>query len=382
MSDIIFLAASYGTGHIKVALALQSAISRENPGVETKVIDFIELVDPYLNEISQWVFIKILKYYPSLWGRFFKRTENVDIGSFQHNLFNTLGSSKLVDLLKEENPKVIVCTYPVQVGVLSRLKRLGITDIPIVSVVTDIAVHSFWLHPYVDLYIVANDMAKDILISKGVPTYKIADTGIPIDPKFAEPFHKDSAYGLFGLRKDIPVVSAMMGGYGLESKLIEVIDALSEIDQPFQGIIVTGRNERLKKMLTEKVRGRDNIKVFGYINNIRELIGISDILITKAGAVTISEALAMETPMILYGVIPGHEEENAQFLLKNEAALVSYNKFELEENIKFLFTNKNIVERIKSIERRLKRPGSAIDGARLILNLCGNSKPVLYTNKK
>lgn len=374
MSDIIFLAASYGTGHIKVALALQSAILRENPRLETKVIDFIDLVDPYLNEISQWIFVRILRYYPSLWGRFFKKTENIDIDSFRHNIFNILGSSKLVDLLKEENPKVIVCTYPIQVGVLSRLKRLGVIDIPIVSVVTDIAVHSFWLHPYVDLYIVANDMAKDILISKGVPPYKIADTGIPIEPKFAEPFCRDSAYEIFGLKRDIPVVSAMMGGYGLESKLIDVMNVLSEIDIPIQGIVVTGRNERLKRLLSERFKEKNNIKVFGYVDNNKELIGVSDILITKAGAVTISEALAMETPVILYGVIPGHEEENAQFLLKNNAALIAYDKLELKDKIKYLFTNREVVERIKSIERRLKRPSSAIDGARLILKLYSNFK--------
>lgn len=369
MSDIIFLVASYGTGHIKVALSLQSAILKENPRLETKVIDFIDLVDPYLNEISQWVFIKILKYYPSLWGRFFKKTENIDIDSFRHNLFNILGSSKLVDLLKDENPKVIVCTYPLQVGVLSRLKRLGVIDIPIVSVVTDIAVHSFWLHPYVDLYIVANSMAKDILISKGVPPYKIADIGIPIDPKFAEPVCKDLAYDFFGLKRDTPIVLSMMGGYGLESKLIDVVNVLTEIDMPFQGVVVTGRNERLRKLLTEKVGERNNIEVFGYIDNIRELMSISDILITKAGAVTISEALAMETPMILYGIIPGHEEENAQFLMKNNAALVAYDKSELKEKVKLLLSDKSLLESIKIAERNLKKPNSAIDGARLILEL-------------
>lgn len=377
MSDIIFLVASYGTGHIKVALALQSAVLRKDPRLETKVIDFIDLVDPYLNEISQWVFIKILKYYPSLWGRFFKRTENIDIDSFRHNLFNLLGSSKLVDLLKEEDPRVIVCTYPLQVGVLSRLKRLGIIDVPVVSVVTDIAVHSFWLHPYVDLYIVANSMAKDILVSKGVPSYKIADTGIPIDPKFAEPVCKASSYELFGLKRDIPIVLSMMGGYGLESKLIDVVDVLAEIEMPFQGIVVTGRNEKLRRLLVERFGDRSNIRILGYVDNIRELMGISDILITKAGAVTISEALAMEIPMILYGIIPGHEEENAQFLIENNAALIAYNKLELKEKVELLFTDRCLSEKIRSAERRLKKPNSAVDGARLILELYSRSKNVV-----
>lgn len=369
MCDILFLVASYGTGHIKVALALQSAILTLNPGLNTKIVDFIELIDPYLNEISQWVFMMILKYYPSLWGRFFKKTENISIDSFRHNFLNVLGSEKLVDLLEREKPRVIVCTYPIQVGVLSRLKRLNIIDIPVVSVVTDIAVHSFWLHPYVDLYIAANEMAKEILISKGVPPYKVADTGIPIEPKFAEPFDREKAFDIFGLRKDLPVVSAMMGGYGLESKLMEVAEVLMEIDLPFQGVIVTGRNEKLKKILSEKIRGKDHIKVFGYVEYNIELLGISNVLITKAGAVTISEALAMETPMILYGVIPGHEEENAQFLLRNNSALIAYNPSELREKIELLLTDDKIIEMIKDSARRIKKPDSATEGAKLILNL-------------
>ncbi|MGC8971844.1 MAG: MGDG synthase family glycosyltransferase [bacterium] len=373
MCDILFLVASYGTGHIKVALALQSAILNLNPDLSTKIVDFIELVDPYLNEISQWVFLRILKYYPSLWGRFFRKTENISLDSFGHNFLNVLGSEKLIDLLKKEEPRVIVCTYPIQVGVLSRLKRLGVIDIPVVSVVTDIAVHSFWLHPYVDLYIVANSMAKEILISKGVPSYKIADTGIPIEPKFAEPTDRDKALEIFGFKKNIPIVSSMMGGYGLESKLIDVTDALMMIDLPFQGVIVTGRNEKLRKILLEKVQGRDNIKVFGYIERNKELLAVSDILITKAGAVTISEALATETPMILYGVIPGHEEENAKFLLENNAALIAYNKLELKEKIKILLTDKEMVKRIRDSERKIKKPQSSIEGAKLILNLLNSN---------
>ncbi|MBC7319913.1 hypothetical protein H5T89_04650 [bacterium] len=374
MCDILFLVASYGTGHIKVALALQSAILTLNPNVNTKIVDFIELVDPYLNEISQWVFMMILRYYPSLWGRFFKRTENISMDSFRHNLFNVIGSDKLVDLLKRENPKVIVCTYPLQVGVLSRLKRLNIINTPVVSVVTDIAVHSFWLHPYVDLYIVANEMAREILISKGVPAYKIRDIGIPIEPRFAEPVDRDKAFDILGLKKDIPVVSAMMGGYGLESKLVEVTEVLMGLDLPFQGVIVTGRNEKLRKSLSEKVVEKTNIKVFGYIEYNKELLAVSDVFITKAGAVTISEALAMETPMILYGVIPGHEEENAQFLLNNDVALIAYNTLELSEKIKLLLTDKRLVESIKASARRIKKPNSAIEGAKLILNLfCSNT---------
>ncbi|MCX7796585.1 MAG: glycosyltransferase [bacterium] len=373
MCDILFLVASYGTGHIKVALALQSAILSLNPNISTKIVDFIDLVDPYLNEISQWIFMMILKYYPSLWGRFFKRTENISLDSFRHNFLNIIGSEKLIDLLKKEKPRVIVCTYPIQVGVLSRLKRLGIIDIPVVSVVTDIAVHSFWLHPYVDLYIVANRMAKEILISKGVPAYKVKDTGIPIEPKFAEPVDIDRAFNILELKRDIPVVSAMMGGYGLESKLIEVTDVLLKLDLPFQGVIVTGRNEKLRKSLLEKVKGRNHIRVFGYIEYNKELLAVSNVFITKAGAVTISEALAMETPMILYGVIPGHEEENAQFLLNNNVALIAYNPLELEEKIRLLLTNKNLVEKMKALAKNIKKPDSAIDGAKLILSLLYNN---------
>lgn len=372
MCDILFLVASYGTGHIKVALALQSAILSLNPSVNTKIVDFIELVDPYLNEISQWVFMTILKYYPSLWGRFFKRTENISMDSFRHNFLNIIGSEKLIDLLKKEKPKAIVCTYPIQVGVLSRLKRLGIIDIPVVSVVTDIAVHSFWLHPYVDLYIVANDMAKEILISKGVPAYKVKDIGIPIEPKFAEPVDIDKAFDILGLKKGIPVISAMMGGYGLESKLVEITDVLMRLTFPFQGVIVTGRNEKLRKSLSEKVVGGNHIKVFGYIEHNKELLAVSDVFITKAGAVTISEALAMETPMILYGVIPGHEEENAQFLLNNNVALIAYNPLELEEKIRLLITDKDLSENMKILARKIKKPNSAIEGAKLILNLFCN----------
>jgi processive 1,2-diacylglycerol beta-glucosyltransferase len=376
MCDIIFLVASYGTGHRQVALALQKAIQQIDPSIKTEIVDFLDLVDPYLNEITQWIFIRILKYNPSLWGILFKKTENMDIDSISHNILNLLGSRKLVNFIKEENPKIIVCTYPIQVGVLSRLKRLKLIDNPIVSVVTDIAVHSFWLHPYVDLYIVANDSAKEMLISKGVPPYKIGATGLPIDPSFSEPIDREKCLKIFRLDDNIPIISAMMGGYGLDDKLIQVIEVLMNIDIPFQGVIATGHNRRVRKSLREKVKGRKNIKVFGYIRHARELMAISDILITKAGGITTAEALAMETPMILYGVIPGHEEENARFLINNNAALMARDSKELGINIRSLLLDKNLVEKIKQEEKRLKKPTSSIDGARLILELYDSRKEI------
>jgi processive 1,2-diacylglycerol beta-glucosyltransferase len=376
MCDIIFLIASYGTGHRQVALALQKAIRQLDPSIKTEVVDFLDLVDPYLNELTQWLFIRILKYNPSLWRILFKRTENVDIDSISHNILNLLGSKKLINFVKRENPKVIVCTYPIQVGVLSRLKRLKLIDKPIVSVVTDIAVHSFWLHPYVDLYIVANDYAKEMLISKGVPPYKIGATGLPIDPSFSEPIDRERCLKIFGLDDNIPVISAMMGGYGLDDKLVQVVDVLMNIEIPFQGIVATGHNRKVRKSLREKTRDRGNIKVFGYIHHSRELMAISDVLITKAGGITISEALAMETPMVLYGVIPGHEEENAQFLINNRAALMARDSKELETSIKSLLLDRSLTESIKEEERRLKKPTSGLDGAKLILELYKNRKDI------
>ncbi|MGB9682532.1 MAG: MGDG synthase family glycosyltransferase [bacterium] len=374
MCDIIFLIASYGTGHRQVALALQKAIRQMEPSIKTEVVDFLDLVDPYFNELTQWLFIRILKYNPSLWRILFKRTENVDIDSISHNILNLLGSKKLINFIEKEDPKVIVCTYPIQVGVLSRLKRLKLVDKPIVSVVTDIAVHSFWLHPYVDLYIVANDYAKEMLISKGVPPYKIGATGLPIDPSFSEPIDKDRCLKIFGLDGSVPVVSAMMGGYGLDDKLVQVVDVLMDIDIPFQGIVATGHNRRVRRLLRERTKEKENIKIFGYIHHARELMAISDILITKAGGITISEALAMETPMVLYGVIPGHEEENAQFLINNMAALMARDSSELERNVRALLLDRNLAESIKVEERRLRKPTSSLDGAKLILELYKDRK--------
>ncbi len=357
-----------------MALALQKAIRQMEPSIKTEVVDFLDLVDPYFNELTQWLFIRILKYNPSLWRILFKRTENVDIDSISHNILNLLGSKKLINFIEKEDPKVIVCTYPIQVGVLSRLKRLKLVDKPIVSVVTDIAVHSFWLHPYVDLYIVANDYAKEMLISKGVPPYKIGATGLPIDPSFSEPIDKDRCLKIFGLDGSVPVVSAMMGGYGLDDKLVQVVDVLMDIDIPFQGIVATGHNRRVRRLLRERTKEKENIKIFGYIHHARELMAISDILITKAGGITISEALAMETPMVLYGVIPGHEEENAQFLINNMAALMARDSSELERNVRALLLDRNLAESIKVEERRLRKPTSSLDGAKLILELYKDRK--------
>lgn len=118
---------------------------------------------------------------------------------------------------------------------------------------------------------------------------------------------------------------------------LKVCRILADSEVPVQSLIVCGRDEKLYKSLDGIVAEAKNpIYRFGYVRNVEELMTVSDVIITKAGGLTVSEALTKHLPLLIYKPIPGQEDENAHFVQRIGAGRVMNNEEELEETLKHL----------------------------------------------
>lgn len=328
---ILVFSATFGAGHVRAAEALIEALREENPATEITHLDFGAFINKTFNKVIKSTYIELIKHTPKLWGKFYYRTAKIPPHSVFQRFLNGIGRSELVKFISALQPDLIICTYPTVAGVLSDLKEKRILDIPLVTVVTDYAVHSQWVHEGINLYIVGSQDVLNGLVTRGISADRIRVTGIPVSPRFERKIDRRETAQKLGLNPELLTFLVMGGAYGVLVGAKRVCQYLGNSEVPVQSIAVCGRDEKLYKSLESVVAEAQNpVLRFGFVNNVEELMAASDLIITKAGGLTVSEALTKRLPLIIFKPIPGQEEENAIFLEKIGAGRIANTEEELE----------------------------------------------------
>jgi processive 1,2-diacylglycerol beta-glucosyltransferase len=367
-TDILILSASYGGGHNQVARALTQELQIQAPGIKITTIDFCDLLFPLINRISQFSYTQSIRHFPVGYALYYQATGNISPDSFWQRRLNRMGYSELIMLVNRLEPRVIISTFPLPAGVLSQMKEAGVLNVPVVTVITDMCVHSQWIHPKTDLYLVGSPEVAAGLEKRGVSREKIAITGIPILSVFKKRIDQEKVRREFGLDSQAKVVLFMGGNDGIFGTN-HFSFLLRALPLNVQSVIITGLNQDLYERLQSTSYQKYRVRSFKFVENIADLMKISDLLVTKAGGVTISEAMAVGLPMVIFKPTPGHEEANARFLAKHRAAFVVKRDLGLKKVINRLIVDEDLRQYFGRNCLKIATPDSAENGARLILNL-------------
>jgi processive 1,2-diacylglycerol beta-glucosyltransferase len=264
--------------------------------------------------------------------------------------------------LKQFRPDVVLCTHYFPLETLNHLRRKRGGPRPLaVSVVTDFEAHALWMDACVDLYCVAAEETKARLVARGAVEENVVVTGIPISAKFSARLDAKAVRKTLGLRDDLPVLLVPSGGFGM-GPVGEILAELDKVERPFQNVVVTGRNQELRRELAAQDR-KHPTRVLGFVTNMHELMAVADLIITKPGGLTSSEAMAMGKPLFILNPIPGQEAANSDFLLEHGAAAKVNRVEDLPYRIEQLLGSKKLAEMGRAA-KALGRP----QAAREILN--------------
>lgn len=371
-------AALVGVGQTTGTQITEVASASQRESAEPLPVHYrIEIVDVF-EEYSRFPLREAVKLYgptirynPKLFGEVFHLSNREETVLAVQKMATPLILNGLLRLFNTVQPDVIVSIHPMLNHVTVRaLHELGL-NIPFLTVVTDlISVHYSWFAPGVDGYIVPTEQAKDLYLRRGLESKRLYMLGMPIDPKFSRKVEsKDILIQKFGLKPGLPVVLLVGGGDGAGG-LATAVRAISQARLPVQLLVVTGRNRRLYAHL-QRTRANLHVpaRIFGFVNNMPELMHASDVIITKAGPGTICEALACKLPIILSGYVPGQEEGNVEFVIKNDIGVLAMDPTTLVDALRRLIKpgSPELQRRLKNVER-LSRPNASFDIANRILS--------------
>jgi processive 1,2-diacylglycerol beta-glucosyltransferase len=275
-------------------------------------------------------------------------------------------------------PDVVVCTHAFPCGAMAEYKSLFPDAPPVVAIVTDFAVHGFWIHERVDRYVVATEAMRDAVMARGIAKDAISVSGIPVRREFAQFGESRTALReRLNLPADRRVVLLMGGGLGT-APIEAMISALQPMREPFAAVVLAGRNTRAARRLSEAAERLDfPVRALGFVDNVYDYMHAADVLVTKPGGLTTSEALVAQLPMVLCRPLPGQEERNARVLVESGAAIRARNIEELPGLVEMLLRDRTRRERAIAGARRIGRPNAAAEAASMIAGMVDLRKEVV-----
>ena len=392
IKKVLIMSASTGGGHNRAARAIKEELESrtiDNMSIECEIVDSLKLVNNTMDKVISRGYEKSALYTPKAYGSVYRFSETTiaSKNEFKTNPLTSLIARKFKHLLNESTPDLIIGTHPFPMIALSTLKKNNNihslsrsesfykstkVDIPpMISVLTDYTTHSTWIQNEIDYYIVGHEYVKELLVYEGVDSEKVKAFGIPVEKSFLSHRDRETVLTELGLSPEKLTVLLMGGSFGA-GNIKETLEDLIAIDRDFQILVITGRNEHLKdklsKMLDSTIHNK-NICLLGYTNKMNDILASIDVLISKPGGLTTTEALLNDVPMIVPYFIPGQEEENLDFLTNCGAALRTTKKYSLPVLLKVLIDDPSRLDNLRKNIKSIRKFDSAVNISNLVVDI-------------
>lgn len=355
-TDILILTATFGAGHLLVSKAIKQEIQQLNESLKIDIFDVYEIISPNLCKSMYKGYELLIKNSSDLYNYFYYKRNDIK-NSQTDDMIYTLYLSKFAEFIFERKPKIIISTFPMCSGFVSKFKEKYNQDIALVTCITDVVDSWEWIYPKTDRYFVATSELKDKLVNKGVNKSDIIVTGIPIREGFLQSKCDNNLSKNFGIKPDDIVVLIMGGGMGIipdDRNFYRWLNGYNNV----KTIIITGNNRKLFNKLSQ-YNDLKNIIPMGYVDNIYELMRNSHILISKAGGVTLFEAIASKIPIIAYKPVLGQEIENCKFITSKKIGSVANNidelRLRLYEYLKYNGLRNEVLSNIAEISESIDK---------------------------
>lgn len=365
---VLVLTLSFGSGHVRAARAVARELIRQEPDADVRVCDALEGSRLLFRAFYVWPYWAMLRYAPSLWGRFFSaRVARGDKATAPAWAFSR-GCAHVFKLIEEFRPVTIVACEVAACELAALAKREGLTGARLVNVITDHEAEPVWVKEEADAYAVADEGVCEQLCAWGARPERVTVCGIPTDEAFRARHDTEETRRRHGIRGDAPVVLLMGGGMG-PTRMDRVAASLCRAGVPLHVVAVTGRDARARHRLTRlKAEPPASLHVLGWADDIAALMQVASVLVTKPGGLTTAEAALSSLPSVFFDAIRGPEQRNAARVAEAGAAVIAGSPEAAAAAALSLLRDAGARGRMSERARRLSMPSPAAVIARLALN--------------
>jgi processive 1,2-diacylglycerol beta-glucosyltransferase len=367
IKNILIISSNYtGNGHksISEALCEQFAVY---PDIKVTVVDGFSLGGDSLLKVGK-SYGTITRNAKGLWQLIW------DLSSIKPSIIDELIeltiADRFIDLFKNIKPDLILSLHPNFNGSIINIMEKNKIKIPFITFIADlVSIYPLWADKRADYIISPTIEAMEKCIEFGVPKTKVKVLGFPVRSRFYKNTNAINKHNNYN--KNTTLQFLLLGGgdgIGNMSKISDIL--LSNFNCNVS--IVTGHNSSLKKKLEKSLLEKyDNkVHIYGFIENIEELMIDSDIAFTRGSPNVMMEAIACNVPMIITGALPGQEEGNPNYIKKYNIGVVCKNVRRLKSTIdELLSCNASKLIEIKKCQKNYSSPNIAKNIVNFIVQL-------------
>ncbi|MDU4889948.1 MAG: glycosyltransferase [Clostridium sp.] len=336
---ILILTSRFGMGHQSAAEAVKDELLASGSKATIEIVDIMTVLFPLISNLIYGLFNFFICNFPGMFNGI-----NSHVSNNENSLFIKRATKKINSLINNQKPDLIIATWSAASRYVSDYKNIYEDSIPLYTYITDVQAHDGWITNGTDLYFVAGEPTKELLISKGISSNKIIINGIPVRQCFkkASLFKDEIALTTHNTKKEILI---MGGGLGIIPDLNDILENLCKTDS-IHITVITGKNKKLYKLLKEEY---PEIEVIGYTKEVYKYMQRSDLLITKPGGISTFEAIYCSTPLYVMNPILSQEIGNAMFIEKMHLGKIVWkNNINLSKDIINLVNNNELLNEYKS----------------------------------
>lgn len=366
---VLIMTASLGFGHMSAANAVSTAMQRNHPDVEVTV------VNPAEHEMTSDILKEIHDLYDEsskregLYELLYKLSDTGIAAMATNSAVSVMLRDAVYTVIDEYKPDVIVVVHEDYLAPLKSLYDMGGFKIPIVTIITDLTtIHRRWFNQISRVTVVPTDIGAKRASEQGLLKSKIRQIGIPVNPTIL-----DESRSIAEIRQDfgwdVDKTTIVVVGSIRVSNLVENLHGLNHSGLDIQLILVAGGDEKLHTRF-QNTDWHVTTHIYNYVENIPMMIQASDMVISKAGGLIVSETLALGKPILITDVIEGQETGNADYVLQNGAGDKAFNPMDVLETVFHWLQDGGKILKIRSEKARaVGNPNAAYEIADLLMEL-------------
>jgi len=309
---ILILTVRHGSSHVRMAQALEQALIQVRPHLKVEVVDSLAHCRWWFRAYYNSYEIP-LKYWPGLWD--FIESHQHSGGSTGPRWLYRWGPRPLFRFIEAFAPDIVIATE-VGLGEIAALHKRHTKAAYSLVGVCALDFDLPWAQPEVDLLISSPGEIAAQMKSAGVSSERICECGMPVDQAFGECPDRPTDRARLGLERGLPVLLVNFGGSG-RRKPRELVAELRKIQRPLQVVFFSRRNESLHKELLHLSEGMLYTRVLKWVDNLPEWMRAADLLVSRAGGSTVTEALNCGLPILVFDAPPGDERRLCEMIEKS-----------------------------------------------------------------
>jgi len=370
MKNILILSCKAGEGHNAAAKAILERIEHE--GHRATFRDFFGLTSEKASDTINNSYVRVAQHTPMLFGAAYNL--GLSFSRFLHHGHSPIYwacarvARDLRALLEQEHFDAIVMTHVFPAIAITYLRKKGF-DVPLsIFISTDYTCYPFMEEATeCDYFVLAHEQVEPMFIKRGIPQEKLRSFGIPISLRFLKQINREEARAHLGIPQDKSMYLIMGGSMGA-GHLRNFTNRLYKEFGDAEMVVICGKNDALRQALEKDFPDTSNVHIVGFTTEIPQYMAACDVLYTKPGGLTSTEALVTKTPTVHTAPIPGCESDNFHFFSENGLSLPGKTLKRQLSCGKLLAGNPARREQMRTCQELCAKPDASLDILRLILD--------------